>query len=469
MLRDVRYQWDVSDQLRKLVDAGRGVEVVFGHDAEGNLAWAQHGDEAADLRMPDAVRNLFRRADRKDREYGPCGELLLAATSKGPRRYRYDAEGNLVEKQEPDGGVWRYTWQGNGYLARVERPDGKVVEYEYDALGRRIRKRFEDRVTHFVWHGPHLVHEWETPAEPAASADEPLPQAPAPLGPSELDELLAGRPSRGPPPPGLVTWLYEPGRYTPVAKIVDGQAYSIVSNHVGAPVLMLDADGRRVWSAELGAYGQLRSLETATGHTRASCPFRWPGQYEDAETGLYYNRFRYYDPQAGQYTSRDPIGLRGGLRLYAYVADPLRHIDVFGMTYEGGRHRDTSLPANDGMDSHHMPAKTTYKNDTALTAADGPAIKMDPSDHRQTASNGCVAGSDVYRQQQKDLLDQARAARDAGDMPRARSLVDDAIQMDIDDVTKKFGNKYDDAIMQMVDSLDDDFYDRITKDKKPCP
>lgn len=121
------------------------------------------------------------------------------------------------------------------------------------------------------------------------------------------------------------------------------------------------------------------------------------------------------------------------------------------------------------MDSHHMPAKSTYMDDTALSASDGPAIKMDPADHGSTASNGTMAGSEAYRQRQKDLLDQARAARDAGDMPRARSLVDDAIQMDISDVTKQFGNKYDDAIMQMVDSLDDDFYDRITRDKKPCP
>jgi RHS repeat-associated protein len=54
------------------------------------------------------------------------------------------------------------------------------------------------------------------------------------------------------------------------------------------------------------------------------CPFRYQGQYEDVETGLYYNRFRYYDPEAGQYISPDPLGLAGGPALYAYVSDPLR-------------------------------------------------------------------------------------------------------------------------------------------------
>jgi RHS repeat-associated protein len=64
---------------------------------------------------------------------------------------------------------------------------------------------------------------------------------------------------------------------------------------------------------------------------RTACPWRWPGQYEDEETGLYYNRFRYYDPRAGRYISQDPIGLYGGTALYAYVHDPLAWIDVFGL------------------------------------------------------------------------------------------------------------------------------------------
>jgi RHS repeat-associated protein len=73
---------------------------------------------------------------------------------------------------------------------------------------------------------------------------------------------------------------------------------------------------------------RLRNLEGE----RQTCPFRWPGQYEDEETGLYYNRFRFYDPDAGQYASQDPIGLYGGLKSYAYVVDPNAWIDPFGLT-----------------------------------------------------------------------------------------------------------------------------------------
>ncbi|WP_054971647.1 RHS repeat-associated core domain-containing protein [Paenibacillus sp. A3] len=57
-----------------------------------------------------------------------------------------------------------------------------------------------------------------------------------------------------------------------------------------------------------------------------------PGQYEDEETGLYYNRFRYYSPDEGMYTQQDPVGLAGGTQLYGYVSDPLTYIDPFGLS-----------------------------------------------------------------------------------------------------------------------------------------
>jgi RHS repeat-associated protein len=80
------------------------------------------------------------------------------------------------------------------------------------------------------------------------------------------------------------------------------------------------------------------------------CPFRFPGQYEDAETGLYYNWWRYYDPQTRRYISPDPLGHRGGLDLYDYVLDPTTWIDPSGLSPEPS---DT-VPAN-----LHMVGNTT--------------------------------------------------------------------------------------------------------------
>jgi len=52
-------------------------------------------------------------------------------------------------------------------------------------------------------------------------------------------------------------------------------------------------------------------------------PLRYQGQYFDAETGLHYNRFYYYDPDVGRFSSHDPPGLAGGISLYLYAPNPL--------------------------------------------------------------------------------------------------------------------------------------------------
>lgn len=58
---------------------------------------------------------------------------------------------------------------------------------------------------------------------------------------------------------------------------------------------------------------------------------RLPGQQYDEETGLYYNRHRYYDPLQGRYITQDPIGLRGGINKYQYPLNPIQQVDPFGL------------------------------------------------------------------------------------------------------------------------------------------
>ena len=92
---------------------------------------------------------------------------------------------------------------------------------------------------------------------------------------------------------------------------------------------MLNQEGESVWSASrVDGFGYLKEVEGG----RETCPFRFQGQYLDVETGLYYNRHRYYDPTAGQYISQDPIGLAGGNpTLYGYVSDSNGWIDPLGL------------------------------------------------------------------------------------------------------------------------------------------
>jgi RHS repeat-associated protein len=169
----------------------------------------------------------------------------------------------------------------------------------------------------------------------------------------QREMLLSAHLTRGPPARGTfqapITWVFEPESFAPMAKLVGGERLSIVTDHLGVPIAMHDAMGEEVWSAQIGTWGDLRRM---TAGDAQDCPFRWPGQYEDIETGLYYNRFRYYDREAGSYVSQDPIGLAGGLTGYKYPHDPLVWYDPWGLKSCAARQQEM-LEKNVGYNISH--------------------------------------------------------------------------------------------------------------------
>lgn len=113
-----------------------------------------------------------------------------------------------------------------------------------------------------------------------------------------------------------------------MAKLQGQSRQSILTDHLGTPLEMVNQSGQTSWLAQTTSYGRVR-MEAGT---RNACPFRFQGQYENVETGLYHNRFRYYAPEEGMYVSRDLIKLEGGIELYAYVHNPITWADVFGLS-----------------------------------------------------------------------------------------------------------------------------------------
>lgn len=406
--RERSYAWEPNDRIKSILDSQFGTR-DFGYDALGNLAWASKGQEFT-FRTPDAVGNLFRTGEQGDRKYGPGGQLLEAKTKDGLTQYAYDADGNLIRKElkrpgSADKQTWTYHWNALGQLVRVVRPDGREVKFAYDPLGRRLRKTFGNRITHWVWDGNVPLHEWvvekESPARSPAAL--PSPSEASKAAEARRSALLTTSPSQGPPTqwPGLaspesnaydlaaatgiwyvgalakenspsdatgtwsvqnllsqpaqaakpiapepdaiergtekapITWLFEPESFSPMAKLVGERKYSILTDHLGTPYFMANAEGKEVWSADIDIYG---ARVGGTGHAQ-QCPFRFPGQYEDEETGLYYNRFRYYDPEAGSYVSQDPIGLEGGNAFYGYVSEPNKWVDPFGLSCKPAKPR----------------------------------------------------------------------------------------------------------------------------------
>ena len=304
----------------------------YDYDEFDNLISAEYerGGEVERLyRVPDRVGNLFETREKDDRRYDAGGRLA----EDREHFYHYDCEGNLVFKEFKEmalrGGIvapinkerletelgirfrafgtgWRYDWQSDGMLARVVRPDGKEVSFAYDALGRRIRKTYAGATTHFVWDGNVPLHEWTETAEVSES--------------SETEKNGTGNNN-------LITWLFEQGTFVPAAKLMsNGDCFSIVSDYLGTPMQAYDKNGDKVWEQELDIYGRQRKRPSSF------IPFKYQGQYADKETGLYYNRFRYYAPRTGAYISQDPIGLMGGNpTLYGYVKDPNAIVDFYGL------------------------------------------------------------------------------------------------------------------------------------------
>jgi RHS repeat-associated protein len=245
--------------------------IGFGDPIDLYLSVIPH-DEA---RYVSTVGNRLERVDRSD------GTTLL---------YGYDACGQVVSKTHRSGNaevVWRYAWNGRGELVRFTTPNGKEWTYRYDAMGRRVEKRSPtgDAWT-YVWAGAVLLHTLKN---------------------GHLAE----------------TYVHEPGG-GPLAR-VDEAVHYIVPDQIGAPSEELGPGGALEWAAQKGTWGEGFSRVGATGGE----PFL--GQWQDGESGLCYNLFRYYDPELGRYLSPDPIDLLGGLNLYVGVTDPFGEVDRWGL------------------------------------------------------------------------------------------------------------------------------------------
>ncbi|OSL74389.1 protein RhsD [Escherichia coli TA054] len=111
--------------------------------------------------------------------------------------------------------------------------------------------------------------------------------------------------------------------YTPVRNV-----HLYHCDHRGLPLALISEDGNTAWSAEYDEWGN--QLNEENPHHLYQ-PYRLPGQQSDEESGLYYNRNRYYDPLLGRYITQDPTGLKGGWNPYAYPLNPIHKIDPLGL------------------------------------------------------------------------------------------------------------------------------------------
>lgn len=210
--------------------------------------------------------------------------------------YEYDLNGSLTKKTEAGISTY-YKYNANNRLVKVEDNDhNTIAEYSYDPFGRRISKKTGAETTYFIYTLEGLAGEYNANAE-----------------------LIRG-------------YGYSPNTIwmtSPIYQKTANNYYFYLNDFRGAPERLITTSGQTVWEARYSAYGEITVLKNIVEN-----PLRMAGQYEDKETGLYYNRFRYYDPKIGRYLSVDPLEIfLSGTNPYAYTSgNPISYIDPYGLS-----------------------------------------------------------------------------------------------------------------------------------------
>ncbi|NAW50031.1 RHS repeat protein, partial [Elizabethkingia argentiflava] len=177
------YHWGKGNRLNQIVNELSRATTRFEYDAWDQLVSGTYSHRSGSetiYKAPDAIGNLFKTPERKDRQYDKGGKLL----KDEKYYYHYDGEGNLIFKElissaypaiyhkkelqkklgiqlRGSGTGWIYEWAGNGMLQSLIQPHGKRISFVYDALGRRIAKEYKGRVTRWLWDGNVPLHEWQ--------------------------------------------------------------------------------------------------------------------------------------------------------------------------------------------------------------------------------------------------------------------------------------------------------------------
>lgn len=373
------YSYDPVGRLTELVDASGGA-VRFGYDELGRILQVL-APQAKTVLTFDPADNIIDGAMA-----GRAKAFTNHVTSYGAIRYVYDSLGNVVSKTDGRRAL-QFRWDSHRRLKEVECTQGDSsvrTSYEYDALGRRITKRTDGSTTSYVWSGSQLIQ-----------------------------ERLSFQ---------VTNYAYAPRSVVPIVRWSGSDVNHYHCDHLGSPrELTAHATGEIVWRSEYRLWERGSGTSVATSTPQ---PFRLPGQYSDEESGLHYNRFRYFDPDVGRYLTPDPIGLAGGFNGFAYAPDPINYVDPLGLATRrwvplgDGWEAGVDTFNTGGSASHEIHVYSPGRTEVGVLGPDGGWIPKHGWDGTRPPS----VTDDMCRRLNGVNVDQVRRTGEVVDRARSREM-----------------------------------------------
>ncbi len=290
ILLSTQYARDRLGRITQLTEQVLGTEVVYdySYDAAGRLSQVLTDGAVSESYTYDANGNRLT-ATGSPATYDDQDRLLTT----GNVSFTYTPNGDLLTRVE-GGQTTTYSYDALGNLMSAQLPDGRVISYVFDGQNRRVGKRIDGALVQAFLYQDQL----RVVAELDASGNV------------------------------LSRFVYGTKTNVPDYMLRDGFTYRIVSDHLGSPRLVLDAaTGNVLQRIGYDSFGRITS-DTNPGFQ----PFGFAGGLSDADTGFVRFGARDYDPQVGRWTTKDAILFDGGdTNLYGYaVHDPINLIDPDG-------------------------------------------------------------------------------------------------------------------------------------------
>ncbi|ENG4060778.1 RHS repeat protein [Escherichia coli] len=305
------YRLDRNGQVMAVTASGTGLGYGEGDESYGY-------DSCGYLKAQSAGRHRI--SEETDQYAG--GHRLKQA---GNTQYDYDAAGRMVSRTRHRDGyrpeTERFRWDSRDQLTGYCSAQGELWEYRHDASGRRTEKRCDRKKIRFtyLWDGDSIAEIREYRDDKLYSVRHLV------FNGFELISQQFSR-VRQPHPSVAPQWVTRTNH--------------AVSDLTGRPLMLFNSEGKTVWRpGQTSLWGLALSLPADTGYPdprgeldpEAAPGLLYAGQWQDAESGLFYNRFRYYESETGMYLVSDPLGLLGGEQTYRYVPNPCGWVDPLGL------------------------------------------------------------------------------------------------------------------------------------------